>query len=223
MSLISDALKRAEEQRLNPSLANPSVSNAADWHVTSSASIAARGESKRTPSSSLFFLNVVALVAVFAFALYFFRAGPQPIDQGTIQRAGGSSEPSTTSVVGSAVSIPSEPSSGLQTQPIATQPAQRTAPDHSLVPTAIVATPPTTSDYELGGTSGVGSTTLLSIVRRDDKRSLWVPVGKTVAEVTAVSYDPEADHAVIRVRGNLLTVVTRDASGNSAPAVKPAE
>ena len=60
----------------------------------------------------------------------------------------------------------------------------------------------------------VGKNTLLSIVRRSDQRSFWIPVGKTVGEVTAVSYNPENDYARIRVRGRLVTILMR----NAAPA-----
>ena len=40
----------------------------------------------------------------------------------------------------------------------------------------------------------------------------------TLAEVTAVSYDPKEDRAVIRVRGSLFSVTTREASGSTEPA-----
>ncbi|MEO7599365.1 MAG: hypothetical protein ABIV50_10560 [Opitutus sp.] len=223
MSLISDALKRAEQQRSHPSLAAPALADTSSWNAEVSVPVASRVESRRSSSPSLFYFNVVALIAVFAFGLYFFRTGPQPIDQGTTQRAGGTSESAATEFTASPAPLAMEPGSESPATPVPTYTAQRSAPDRALVPMTNAATPPTTFDYELGGTSGVGSTTLLSIVRRDDKRSLWVPVGRTVAEVTAVSYDRETDQAVIRVRGNLLTVVTRDAAGNVAPAVKPAE
>ena len=220
MSLISDALKRAEQQRLNPVVVNPTP-----WETDAAAPVASRSEPQRSSPSSLFFLNVVALIAVFAFGLYYFRAGPQPIDSSTSERAGGTSEQSVSPVAVASTEVsPSPAFSDAVDQPARTVPAAAasTTGNVAALPTSTVATPPTTSDYELGGTSGVGSTTLLSIVRRDDKRSLWVPVGKTVAEVTAVSYDPDVDRAVIRVRGNLMTVVARDVgTGPSGP--KPAE
>ena len=63
----------------------------------------------------------------------------------------------------------------------------------------------------------VGKNTLLSVMRRSDQRSFWVPIGKTVGEVTAVSYNPESDDAVIRVRGQLMTIVMRNAAVHSNP------
>ncbi|MEO6001888.1 MAG: hypothetical protein ABIZ04_26815 [Opitutus sp.] len=65
-------------------------------------------------------------------------------------------------------------------------------------------------EYDLAGMTVVGKNTLLSIVRRSDQRSIWVPVGKTVGEVTAVSYNPDLDNAVIRVRGQLVTIGMRN-------------
>jgi len=62
----------------------------------------------------------------------------------------------------------------------------------------------------------LGSNTLLSVIRKSDRRSLWVPVGKTVGEVTAVSYDPDSDQGVISVRGKLLSITMSD----SAPSAE---
>lgn len=70
----------------------------------------------------------------------------------------------------------------------------------------------TDSDYDLAGMTAVGKNTLLSIIRRSDQRSFWVPVGKTVGEVTAVSYNADADNAVIQVRGQLITIGMRNGS-----------
>lgn len=70
----------------------------------------------------------------------------------------------------------------------------------------------TDSDYDLAGMTVVGKSTLLSIIRRSDQRSIWVPVGKTVGEVTAVSYNADADNAVIQVRGQQFTIGMRNGS-----------
>jgi len=63
--------------------------------------------------------------------------------------------------------------------------------------------------YGLLGMTVVGKQTLLSISRLSDKRSFWVPLGETVAEVTAVSYDSKSDEAVIRADGRMLTLTLR--------------
>jgi hypothetical protein len=68
------------------------------------------------------------------------------------------------------------------------------------------------SDYDLAGMTAVGKNTLLSIIRRSDQRSFWVPIGKTVGEVTAVSYNADADNAVIQVHGQLITIGMRNGS-----------
>ena len=61
-------------------------------------------------------------------------------------------------------------------------------------------------EYDLSGMTSVGKNTLLSITRRSDRTSFWISVGKTVGEVTAVSYNPETNDALIRVRGRLVTI-----------------
>lgn len=74
--------------------------------------------------------------------------------------------------------------------------------------------------YELAGMSVAGKATLLSITRVRDKRSIWVPVGQTVGEVTAVSFNPESDQAVIRADGQLLTLSMRKSAVVSGPAAR---
>lgn len=87
---------------------------------------------------------------------------------------------------------------------------------------AIVVPKPTT-EYELAGMTEVGPNTLLSISRRSDHRSIWIPVGKTVGEITAVSYDPQTDRAVISVSGQRLSVRLRDGGGFGPTPSQPAE
>src|SRR5687768_8023925 len=71
--------------------------------------------------------------------------------------------------------------------------------------------------YELAGMSVAGKATLLSITRVRDKRSFWVPVGQSVGEITAVSYDHKTDQATIRADGQLLTLSMRKSVVTSAP------
>jgi hypothetical protein len=78
------------------------------------------------------------------------------------------------------------------------------------------------TEYELAGMSVAGKATLLSITHIPDKRSTWVPVGQTVGEITAISYDPKTDQATIRVGGKLLTLSMRKSVVVSAPVSKPA-
>jgi hypothetical protein len=71
--------------------------------------------------------------------------------------------------------------------------------------------------YELAGMSVAGKATLLSITRVSDKHSIWVAVGQSVGEVTAVSYDPKTDQATIRADGKLLTLSMRKSVVVGAP------
>jgi hypothetical protein len=86
-----------------------------------------------------------------------------------------------------------------------------------LPPATAAATAKGATPYELAGMSVAGKATLLSIVRVRDKRSFWVPVGQTVGEITAVSYDPQTDQATIRAEGQLLTLSMRKSVVVSAP------
>jgi hypothetical protein len=63
--------------------------------------------------------------------------------------------------------------------------------------------------YEFVGMTTLGDQTLLGINRQQDKRSFWIPVGKTVGEITAVSYDAKTDQAVIRAGGQTITLLLR--------------
>lgn len=74
--------------------------------------------------------------------------------------------------------------------------------------------------YQLSGMTVVGKDTLLSITRESDKRSTWIVVGQTLGEVTAVSYDPAKDQAVIRTGGKEHTLTMRR-SAVVAAAVSP--
>ena len=74
--------------------------------------------------------------------------------------------------------------------------------------------------YELAGMSVAGKATLLSILRTSDKRSIWVAVGQTVGEVTAVSYDAKTDEATIRAGGKLLTLGMKKSAVVTGPAAR---
>ena len=86
-----------------------------------------------------------------------------------------------------------------------------------LPPATAAATAKGSTPYELAGMSVAGKATLLSITRVRDKRSFWVPVGQTVSEITAVSYDPKTDQATIKAEGQLLTLSMRKSVVVSAP------
>lgn len=78
------------------------------------------------------------------------------------------------------------------------------------------------SNYEFMGMTVLGGTTLLSINCVNDKRSVWVPLGKTVNQITALSYDPRSESAVIRADNQTVTLKMRKAAilpGSNAPVV----
>ncbi|MEO7600206.1 MAG: hypothetical protein ABIV50_14825 [Opitutus sp.] len=90
------------------------------------------------------------------------------------------------------------------------------------LPAANAASPSKSANaaYELAGMSVAGKATLLSILRTSDKRSIWVAVGQTVGEVTAVSYDPKTDEATIRAKGKLLTLGMKKSAVVNGPAAR---
>ena len=100
--------------------------------------------------------------------------------------------------------------------------AQAPLKESPFLPPANAAGPKKTeaTAYELAGMSVAGKATLLSITRVRDKRSTWVPVGQTVGEISAISYDPKTDQAIIRAEGQLLTLTLRKAAVVSMPAAR---
>lgn len=89
--------------------------------------------------------------------------------------------------------------------------------------TAPAAAASSAADFELVGMSVVGKTTLLGISRTSDHHSYWIPLGGSVADITAVSFNAKTDQAVIRAGGKPLTLSMRRASVVPAsPADPPA-
>lgn len=95
------------------------------------------------------------------------------------------------------------------------------AKDSPFLPPANVAPAAAASAaFALTGMTVVGKDTLLSITSQSDKRSTWVSVGKTVGDITAVSYDPKTETAVIRTQGKNHTLVLKKGAVVSGPAVQ---
>ncbi|MEO6001887.1 MAG: hypothetical protein ABIZ04_26810 [Opitutus sp.] len=201
MSLISDALQKAQQQQSAEPVRTSS------WNLAGAAPLGGRARTERTSSAKFILANFAVLAAICVIVLYVFREQPYPYGFGGHATAVATVANARTTAMENAT----VPTAGLSSVESETSTEQTAS-------TAVVV-PPATTEYDLNGTSTLGSNTLLSIVRRDDKRSLWVPVGKTVAEVTGVSYDPAEDRAVIRVRGNLFSVKMREPS--AAPAAEP--
>lgn len=99
--------------------------------------------------------------------------------------------------------------------------AQNASKDSPFLPpsSAAPAGQAASAGYALTGMTVVGKDTLLSVTNQSDKRSVWIPVGKTSGDITAVSYDPAAEKAVIRAGGQNYTLVLKKGAVLPGPAV----
>lgn len=93
--------------------------------------------------------------------------------------------------------------------------AENTAPSSPFLPPpdAPALTPAAAiADYEFVGMTTFGEQTLLGIVRATDQRSFWIPLGRMVNGITAVSYDAKSDRAVIRADDKTYTLSMRQSA-----------
>jgi hypothetical protein len=74
-------------------------------------------------------------------------------------------------------------------------------------------------DHELVGIIATSRQTLVGITQRSTRKSLWIPLGRTVEGIEVVSCEPEHDRAVVRIAGELKTLVMRSggSGGGGAP------
>lgn len=92
------------------------------------------------------------------------------------------------------------------------------------LPTAQAGGPAAAADetIEFAGVSSVGSRTHLIFHDKAAKKNRWVVLGETVEGISAVSYDPRREQAVVKVNGVQKTLALRKASGPvNAPAAPP--
>lgn len=201
MSLISDALNKAQRERAekaappSPALHYPAVRRP-----------------RRTSSTAKAWPLVTAGILVVALGGWAYVRTFSSNDAPTLPEP----DPGRVATIGRTQVEPTvaaaEPASARPTESApASLPLPQTNPSFS--PAA------PSNEYDLAGMTVVGPNTLLSISRRSDRRSIWIPLGKTVGEITAVSYDANSDRAVIRVNGRTVSVRMRD----SSPAAQPAE
>ncbi len=74
-------------------------------------------------------------------------------------------------------------------------------------------------DHELVGIIATSRQTLVGITQRSSRKSLWIPLGRTVEGIEVVSCEPERDRAVVRIAGELKTLVMRSGfGGGGAPS-----
>lgn len=193
MSLINDALLKAERDRTDAAIADaarlPPLARAEKVR-----------EQKRRRSLAPVFINAALLAGIFA-VLIVLVLRPR------------TDSPAAADAPAPLVAV---------AQPTFAEP-DLTAPSASTgSPFTSVAedTPPSRSaDYALAGMTVLGADTLISVLHRSDQRSVWIPVGRSVNGISAVSYDADQDLAVIRVDDELLTI-RMNANG---PLTQPAE
>ncbi len=75
-----------------------------------------------------------------------------------------------------------------------------------LPPAAVSGSAAVSSKYQLSGMIVKGKDTLISVTRLSDKQSFWIPIGSTVNDVTAISYNADLDQATVRANGETLTL-----------------
>lgn len=185
MSLISDALNKAQQDR---------AEQIAFGTYAAGAYSRRHKPAVQVKSVTFVWANAAILTVFFAVALLYMRNRPE--------RAAVASSPA------SVAAVEAKPTPALALSP-ATPVESPFRAASAPVPSDAVAP---SKSYDLAGMTMMGQNTLLSISRRSDKRSVWVPIGKSVGEITAVSYDPDQDSAVIRVNGRLQTIAMRDGS-----------
>ncbi len=205
MSLINDALNKVQRQR-GEKLTVDALSR-----YGSTPHVAAPKPAGRIPAALWVLINAGVLVVVLGGYHYFFR-NAAVTDRADAPAARSSNARPVRLAAGAdasdsraAVTRASEASTAVA------PPEIRATRDASVATNSGVQAAPEPA-YDLAGMTVVGKGTLLSIIRRSDQRSFWVPIGKTVGEVTAISYDADSDSAVIRVRGEFITIRMRDGS-----------
>ena len=208
MSLINDALNKVQRDR------RAAAAAAADGLERPSPQTSAQKAKApaRFPPWMWVGINAIVLVSVLGINHFFFQ------DEAANQ-------PQPTKIVKTAPSAPA-PVPAVEpvefAAPVVSAPKTISTSPFISMPSTGAAQLAADVEYDLAGMTVVGKDTLLSIMRRSDQRSFWVPVGKTVGEVTAVSYNAEADDAIIRVRGQTMKIVMRNAAVFFRPVTPPA-
>jgi hypothetical protein len=207
MSLISDALNKVQLQQQSAGMAFSSHTNSYRRHQPV----------VRVKSLTFIWANAAILTVFFVAGLIYLRTHSSP--------AGDVAAPAklTSAPTAQPPTVVSAPvSSAIATAPSAPKPLAQasSAMEPSTTRAYSAPAPAVSSDYDLAGMSALGNSTLLSISRRSDHRSIWVQVGKSVGEITAICYDPETDSAKISVNGQLTTIRMHDFGSTSAVAAE---
>jgi len=197
MSLISEALNKVQLQQQSATAFSSYSSHSARRHQPV----------VRVKSLTFIWANAAILTVFFVAGLVYLRNRPYSAEAsapGKVTQIPAVFQPA-------AIATPT-PAPAVTPQPLAnnTYAATNESSGSYVASPAYNSSSAVSSDYDLAGMSALGNSTLLSISRRSDHRSIWVQVGKSVGEVTAVSYDSETDSAKISVNGRLQTIRMRD-------------
>jgi hypothetical protein len=99
--------------------------------------------------------------------------------------------------------------------------AQPIASDSPFAPrgNAVSAGPGATpGSHELVGVIATSKQTLVGITDKTTRKSLWIPVGRTVEGIEVLSCDPKQDQAVVRIGGETRTLVMQKGLTQTMPA-----
>lgn len=190
MSLVSDALKKAEQMRLEQAgVLAPGprpVMRARSWQA-----------GRLGPSSAkLVWANAAVLSVAFVMAVLYLRRPMTDV------------EPITGAATSAAAAkAEAAPRATMSAADESTAIADTAATE--AVETLPVANTPTAPAYEVCGVTVAGKNTLVGVARRGDGRSAWISVGQTLGDVTVVSYDAQKEQATLRVDGRLVTASMR--------------
>lgn len=194
MSLINDALLKAERDRTDAALADAA-------HLPPLARAEKIREQKRRRSLAPVFINATLLAGIFAVLIVL-----------VLRPRGSSPAMADASPPLAAMAQPARPETEF------TAPAALADSPFTPVADEVPPPPSRSAEYALAGMTVLGADTLISVQRRSDQRSMWIPVGKSVNGISAISYDAEQDLAVIRVGDEMLTIRMNAGETASQPA-----
>ena len=189
MSLVSDALKKAQRLRAEQSAR---TGREADLFT------AVRPGRRRRREVSVWWIVAAAGVVLLLALSWIYVRRERPAAESTLTVA----QPPVDAAGPEITSEPVADSGNAESASAATE-------SPFIAPGVSPAASATEPAYDIAGVTVMGKTTLLSITRRSDGRSLWISVGKTVGEVTLVSYDADTEQAVIQVDGRSITITMR--------------
>jgi len=192
MSLVSDALKKAQRLRAEQSAR---AGREADLFTA-----VRPGRRRRREASVWWIVAVAGVVLLLAVSwIYVRRERPSSV---AAESALTAAQPPVDAAGPEIASEPVMDSGNAGSASAATE-------SPFIAPGVSPAASATEPAYDIAGVTVMGKTTLLSITRRSDGRSLWISVGKTVGEVTLVSYDADTEQAVIQIDGRPITITMR--------------